>query len=272
MILVVVIPLSNLDPAAMLKCALSTGLALALFTAPSPGPQDDQPGYDDTPYLPGGTWRVHDKARPRPSVVTPADGANLLARPPADATVLFDGTDLSQWKGGPWTLVDGALEVNGKGSIETVQHFGDVQLHVEWRSPPTVESESQGRGNSGVFFFGRYEVQVLDSFENPTYADGQAAALYGQQPPLVNACRAPGEWQSYDIVFIAPRFDGDELVSPAVVTVVHNGVLVQHAVELIGGTAHRAVATYAPHGPTGPIMLQDHGNPVRFRNIWVRAL
>ena len=165
------------------------------------------------------------------------------------------------------------MEVNGSGTIETVELFGDCQLHVEWATPAKPEGKSQGRGNSGVFLMGRYEIQVLDSFENRTYADGQAAAMYGQRPPDVNACRPPGEWQSYDILFRAPRFTGDgQLESPAVVTVVHNGVLVHHAQPFIGATTHRAVAKYTPHPPEGPIALQDHGNPVRFRNIWVRRL
>ena len=163
------------------------------------------------------------------------------------------------------------MEVNGSGSMQTKQEFGDCQLHLEWASPGKAESNSQGRGNSGVFLMGRYEVQILDSFENESYADGQAAALYGQFPPLVNASRGPGEWQSYDIVFEAPRFDGEELASPARVTVFHNGIVVHHGQAMIGATTHRAVAQYSPHGP-GPIQLQDHGNPVRFRNVWVRPL
>ncbi|MCC6407380.1 MAG: DUF1080 domain-containing protein [Planctomycetes bacterium] len=234
--------------------------------------QDHPVGYKDTPYLPDGKWRVHDSDRPAPSVVTPGVGT----APPSDAIVLFDGKSLAAWKAGDkdaaWTLVDGAMEVNGTGSIETRESFGDLQLHLEWASPAKVESESQGRGNSGVFLMGRYEIQVLDSFENRTYSDGQAAALYGQKPPMVNACRKPGEWQSYDIFFKAPRFEGEKLVSPGVVTVVHNGVVVQNAEPFLGATQHRAVATYAPHAATGPIGLQDHGNPVRYRNVWVRKL
>ena len=252
----------------MKKAQRSLGLALLLLATSGSMNQDDSPGYDDTPFLPGGEWRVHDKARPRPEAIQPGSASSA----PSDATVLFDGTSLSAWNGGAWKLVDGAMEVNGTGSIETKEHFGDVQLHVEWRSPARVESESQGRGNSGVFLMGRYEIQVLDSYDNPSYADGQAAAVYGQMPPMVNVCRAPGEWQTYDIAFLAPRFEGDELVSPAVVTVFHNGVLVQHAFELIGATSHRTVATYAPHAATGPISLQDHGNTVQYRNIWVREL
>lgn len=234
--------------------------------------QEQPVGYTDTPFLPGGKWRVHDIARPAPPVVKPGVGGV----PPSDALVLFDGKSLAAWKSGDkdaaWKLVDGAMEVNGTGSIETRESFGDLQLHLEWRAPEKIESSSQGRGNSGVFLMGMYEVQVLDSFENRTYSDGQAAALYGQQPPLVNACRPPGEWQTYDICFRAPRFEGERVAAPATVTVLHNGVVVQLAEPFIGATRHKEVAAYAPHPPTGPLVLQDHGNPVRFRNIWVRRL
>lgn len=250
-----------------MKTALVALLALLVR------PQDSHPiGYKDTPLLPDGKWHVHDPDRPTPAVVTPGTGG----APPSDALVLFDGKSLAAWKSGDkdaaWKLVDGAMEVNGTGTIETRESFGDIQLHLEWRAPEKPESESQGRGNSGVFLMGMYEIQVLDSFENRTYADGQAAALYGQRPPLVNACRKPGEWQSYDIFFKAPRFDGQKLASPAVVTVVQNGVLVQNAEAFLGATRHREVATYSAHAPTGPLALQDHGNPVRYRNIWVRRL
>jgi len=235
--------------------------------------QAQGPGYEDTPQLPDQPWKVHDSARPRPAAVRPADRPGA---PPADAVVLFDGQDLSQWKGSggdaQWDVAGGVMTVNGKGNIATKREFGDLQLHIEWATPEAVESESQGRGNSGVFLMGRYEIQVLDSFENPSYADGQAAAMYGQFPPAVNASREPGAWQSYDIFWRAPRFDGDELVSPGVVTVVHNGIVVHHAREFIGATAHRAVANYSPHPARGPIVLQDHGNPVRYRNVWVREL
>lgn len=231
-----------------------------------------QEGYRDTPYLPGGEWRVHDADRPVPAVVTPGGHGS----PPSDATVLFDGSDLDAWTGSDgaaqWELVDGAMVVNGTGAITTRESFGDCQLHVEWSAPTEIQGRSQGRGNSGVFLMGRYEIQVLDSFQNLSYADGQAAALYGQSPPLVNATRPPGQWQSYDIVFRAPRFEEGELAEPARATVFHNGVVVQDAVEFLGATAHKTVAEYAPHEPEGPIQLQDHGNPVRFRNIWIRRL
>ncbi len=235
-------------------------------------------GYNDTPMLPGSRWRVHDGTRPQPPVVDPGTPSSQEApgRPPSDATVLFDGLDVSKWIGRDgeirWKVENGTLEVTRSGNIETIEHFGDCQLHVEWAAPAGVTGESQGRGNSGVFLMGRYEIQVLDGYENRTYADGHTAAVYGQVPPLVNACRKPGEWQTYDIFFMAPRFDGGKLVSPAYVTVVHNGVLVHHHTELLGATGHKIVGSYVAHPPKGPLMLQDHGDPVRYRNIWIRAL
>jgi hypothetical protein len=247
---------------------------LTAATAVSYLPQDP-PGYRDTPRLPDG-WRVHDADRPRPPVVTPPPAGEPVPAP-SDAIVLFDGKSLAAFRGNggaaKWQLQDGAMVVNGTGDIETVAEFGDCQLHVEWSAPSPTKGDSQGRGNSGVFYFGRYEIQVLDSFENPTYADGQAAALYGQKPPLLNASRKPGEWQTYDIYFRAPRFGADGAVQqPARVTVVHNGIVVQLDEALLGATAHRAVAKYDRHGDKGPIRLQDHGDPVRFRNLWVRPL
>jgi hypothetical protein len=219
---------------------------------------------------------IHDRNRPAPKVVDPGSAG----KPPSDAVVLFDGKDLSPWKsqkdGAParWKVENGYMEVaKGTGGIETAQSFGDCQLHIEWASPAPGVGQDQDRGNSGVFFIGQYEVQVLDSYQSATYPDGQAAALYGQYPPLVNASRPPGEWQTYDIVFRGPRFDGDgKLLRPARVTVLHNGVLVQDAVELTGPTAHKARPPYKAHPPKGPISLQDHSHPVRFRNIWVREL
>ena len=229
-------------------------------------------GYDDTPKLPGSTWRVHDGARPYPPVVTPP--SHTSPEPPSDATVLFDGVDVSAWEGKDggvqWKVENGYLEVTRTGSIRTREHFGDCQLHVEWATPSEVRGNSQGRGNSGVFLMGRYEIQVLDSYENPTYADGQAGAIYGQFPPLANVSRSPGEWQSYDIFFIAPEFNGAELRSPAYITVVHNGVLLHHHQALIGPTANREIRQYEPHPPRGPLELQDHNDAVRYRNIWIR--
>ncbi|MEZ4664979.1 MAG: DUF1080 domain-containing protein [Caldilineaceae bacterium] len=234
----------------------------------------ERPGYDNTPYIPGSPYRVHDKARPRPRVVTPGAENHL---PPSDAVVLFDGANLSGWSGrdgaAAWKVENGYMEVApGAGGIESKTHFGDCQLHIEWAAPVLVKGESQGRGNSGVFLMGRYEIQVLDCYDNPTYADGATAAIYGEYPPLVNACRQPGAWQSYDIVWKGPRFEGDALVRPASVTVFHNGVLVHLDQPLIGPTGHRNVHEYEPHPETGPLALQDHGDLVRFRNIWYRPL
>jgi hypothetical protein len=264
---------------ALALLAASAWRAQALVAPAEPLAQDHGAlGYTDTPLLPGGKWHVHDPARPRPPVVTPgtAGTSEQPGRPPSDAIVLFDGKDLSKWSsgGGPakWKVADGVAEVNGTGDVETKESFGDVQLHLEWMEPTPAQGESQGRGNSGVFFMSQYEVQILDCYENLTYPDGQTAALYGQFPPLVNACRKPGEWQSYDIVFEAPRFDGDKLVTPARATIFHNGICVQHAQEILGATQHRALATYAAHPAKLPLRLQDHGNPVRFRNIWVRPM
>jgi hypothetical protein len=260
----------------MSRTAVVSLLLSALATAQTPAAQNQGPGYTDTPVLPNG-WRVHDAARPRPRVVDPGPAPSQPVAAPADAMVLFDGRNLDAFTGrdgkAQWTLAEGAMESNRTGDIETKAHFGDCQVHLEWAAPAVVKGESQGRGNSGVFFFSRYEVQVLDSYDNPTYADGQAAALYGQTPPLVNACRKPGEWQTYDLVFRAPRFAADgALREPARVTVVHNGILVHHDQPMFGATAHRALPSYRAHAPKGPIKLQDHGDPVRFRNFWVREL
>ena len=220
-------------------------------------------------------WSIHDMDRPPPPVVDPGSAG----RPPSDAIVLFGGEDLSQWrmKGGEpakWKVDAGYVEiVPGSGDLVTTRAFGDCQLHLEWATPAPAKGEGQDRGNSGVFLMGRYEVQVLDSYRRRTYADGQAAAIYGQFPPLVNASRAPGEWQEYDIIFHRPRFEKDgQLVSPARVTVFHNRVLVHDDVELAGATAHQAKATYTAHPDRLPLLLQDHGNPVRYRNLWVREL
>ena len=235
-------------------------------------------GYTDTPFLPGGKWRVHDDTRPRPEVVTP--GKNNSA--PSDAVVLFDGKDLSGWtdaKGNAsgWIVENGYMQVppkgtKGGGDIWTKGEFGDCQLHIEWATPGEVVGDSQGRGNSGIFFFGKYEIQVLDSYDNPSYADGQASALYGWKPPLVNACRKPGEWQTYDIIFEAPRFKDGKLIKKAYVTVIHNGVVTHHRQALLGASGHKRVAQYSAHEEKGRIKLQDHGNPMRFRNIWIRNL
>jgi hypothetical protein len=256
---------------------------------PAPAPAAPQPrtaaddGFTDTPMLPGLPWHVHDPARPNPPVVTP--GATPGA-PPSDAIVLFDGRDLSKWaqrgtgaNAGTllepkWPVRDGYFETGARtGSLYTRESFGDIQLHIEWAAPTVVVGNSQGRGNSGVIIMGLYEIQVLDSYENRTYADGQAGAIYGQWPPLANAARKPGEWQTYDIVFEAPRFENGKMVKPAFQTVFWNGVMVHNRKEVMGPMVYRNVASYAtPHAAELPLMLQDHSNPVRYRNIWVRRL
>jgi hypothetical protein len=206
---------------------------------------------------------------PEPAVIDPGP----VGGPPSDAIVLFDGKDLSQWKdAGKWKIRDGYAIPGGNG-IETKQAFGDCQLHVEWAAPEKVAGSGQGRGNSGVFLMGLYEVQILDSYKNTTYFDGQAAAIYKQGPPLVNACRKPGEWQNYDIIFEAPRFDAaGKLTRPGFITVLHNGVLVQNHFQIKGQTSWDSPPKYTAHAAKLPIALQYHGNPVRFRNIWIREL
>src|SRR5262245_54007200 len=236
-------------------------------------------GFTKTAEIPGTSWRIHDAARPHPRVVTP--GATPGA-PPSDAVVLFDGKDLSKFahsrKGelvpAEWTVRDGYFEVVPKtGSIVTRDQFGDVQLHLEFMTPSPGRGWSQDRGNSGVKFMDLYEVQVLESYQNLTYADGQAGAIYGEYPPLVNATRKPGEWQTYDLVFEAPKFNGATALSPAYVTGIWNGVLVQHRRALNGPTSPTmTVHAYVPHASELPFTLQDHSHPVRYRNIWVRRL
>jgi len=226
-------------------------------------------------------WAVHDRNRPRPKVITPgtASTQNQPGKPPSDAIVLFDGTNLSQWvsdkdnKPAKWKVEKGYMEIVKKtGGIRTKRSFGNCQLHLEWAAPTKITGSGQGRGNSGVYLMGRYEVQVLDSYNNITYADGQAASIYGQSPPMVNACRPPGQWQSYDIIFHRPIFKGKKVVRPATVTVLQNGVLVQDNWVLEGATVHGKRAKYTPHADKLPLMLQNHHNPVRYRNIWIREL
>lgn len=235
---------------------------------------EDRPGFEDTPYLPGGEYRVHDPERPHPPRVEP-DGP-VIQDPPSDATVLFDGTDLSGWEaadgGEPgWALEDGALVVEpGSGDVRTTERLGDCQLHLEWATPADP-GDARYPGNSGVFLADRYEIQVLDNSEASVYADGYVGAIYGQHPPLVNACLPPGEWQSFDVVWRRPRFDGDDLRSPGRVTALHNGVLIQDGAELFGPTNYRSAPDYEPHGPA-PLRLQDHDFRVRYRNVWYRPV
>jgi len=232
------------------------GLLLAAFVAGGLAQQVKE-------YKSGIVW-------PEPKVVTP--GAEPGA-PPSDAIVLFDGKSLDKWKGGEsWKIADGIATASRNG-INTKDSFGDVQFHIEFATPEKVEGSGQGRGNSGVYFMEKYEVQILDSYQNPTYFDGQCASIYKQTPPMVNASRKPGEWQTYDIAFEVPHFNDDGTVKkPAVVTVFHNGVLVQNHFELLGGTFYERPPAYIKHAEKAPIHIQYHGNPMRFRNIWVREI
>jgi hypothetical protein len=260
-------------------CALGWGLATGAWAQ-----GQKSLGYSDTPMIPGTPWHVHDGDRPQPRVVTPGATFSHGAPPPSDAMVLFDGTDLTKWRGNrgeaQWIVKDGYMQVNGTGGIRTKEKFPDFQLHVEWATPSPPRGEGQSRGNSGILINGMYEIQVLDCYQAKTYPDGQAGALYGQTPPLVNASKPPGEWQTYDIIWESPRWDAaDKLVKPANVTVLHNGVVLHHKREYlgstdgIGGIAHKSLGAYGkPHAPEVVIELQDHNNPVRYRNIWVRPL
>ena len=262
-------------------------ILITLLVATGAYPADKkQPnvGYSNTPKLPSG-WCVHDIARPQPVAVVPG---NKIGEAPSDAIVLFDGTHLNAWRGvkqdnpkkgrynpngqALWKVETGYMQCTPTGDLFTQQSFGDCQLHIEWQSEVPPKGHSQGRGNSGVFLMGMYEIQVLDCYENRTYADGSAGSVYGQTPPMVNACRKPGEWQVYDIIFQAPRFEDGKLVAPAYITVFLNGVLVQHKTKILGPTSHKRLPVVKPHAEKLPIKLQDHNNPTRFRNIWIREL
>jgi hypothetical protein len=242
------------------------------------GPGGELWGFSDLAEIPGTPWRIHDANRPQPRVVIPGDRAGA---PPSDASVLFDGKDLSKWvqrsrngvvSKAQWAVHDGIFESGPGGDISTQDSFADIQLHLEFATPIKVIGTSQRRGNSGVIFMNRYEIQILDSYNNRTYADGMAASIYGEWPPLVNATRMPGEWQTYDIVFEAPKFEGAKLVSPAYFTVFWNGVLVHNRKQVNGTTSMLTLHQYTPHEAELPLTLQNHGNPVLFRNIWIRRL
>jgi len=214
-------------------------------------------------YLSGIEWQ-------KPKVVKPG---STDSQPPSDAVVLFDGQDLSKWNNAERWTVEAGVMVAGRGDVVSKEEFGDCQLHIEWSAPAEVQGSGQGRGNSGIFLMNTYEIQILDSYENETYADGQAGGIYKQTPPMVNVMRPPGEWNAYDIFWTAPRFHEDgTLQSPAYITAVHNGVLILNHFELLGDTPYHRPPEYKAHASQGPIRLQDHGNPVRFRNIWVRPI
>lgn len=224
----------------------------------------------------GGDPKLSEVWQPEPKVITPGKSSQDA---PSDAIVLFDGKDLSQWEGAKggeakWTVSNGYMQVvPGAGIIQTKKSFGDCQLHIEWRTPDTARGDGQERGNSGVFLMGLFELQVLDSYHNRTYSNGQAGSMYKQSMPLVNVCRGPGEWQTYDILFTAPRFNNDSsLKSPARITVFQNGVLVQNNFSLWGGTEYIGIPVYKMIPEKLPLALQDHGNRVRYRNVWIREL
>ncbi len=268
-------------------CLLVLGAPSPAFAADGAASEAEKiDGFRDTPMLPGAKWHLHDPDRPQPRVVTPGATFSQNAPAPSDAEVLFDGKDLSKWQTGggqdaPWTVKDGYMETAGREGIRTRGKWADFQLHVEFTTPLPARGTGQGRGNSGVLINGMYEVQILDSFQAKTYPDGQAGAIYGQSPPLVNASKPPGEWQTYDIVFESPRWnDRAELVKKAVVTVLHNGVVVQNRYEFTGITdgitrevPWKTLAKYpAPHPAEVFIELQYHNNPLRYRNLWIRKL
>jgi len=258
---------------------------------PGRGPFDGSPVGDP---LPGQKWRVHDHSRPQPRKVAPGHPIPTMSAP-SDAIVLFDGQDLSKWNavsfgrrggaaGAPsaapatapaepqWKIVDGHAEM--RGGINTKESFGDIQLHVEWTTPPVDDPMRVGqqRGNSGIVFMGRYEVQVLSGYENITYADGGAAAMYGVYPPMVNPCMPEGQWNTFDFVFEAPKFDEDKLVKPAFLTLFFNGIMVHNRAQFLGSTAHEPLAAYTPHAAELPLQLQGHAGPAWYRNIWVRRI
>ncbi|MGC4016935.1 MAG: DUF1080 domain-containing protein [Luteolibacter sp.] len=229
----------------------------------------------NTPQLPGVPYVVHDGTRPQPPIVAPAGVVN--SKPPGDAKILFDGTSTDAWTNGgkpaEWKIQDGALIAGKPGDLQTKESFGPIQLHLEWRQPADRPVNGQGGGNSGVFLMGLFEIQVLQSNNNKTYPDGQATALYGQLPPLANACPPQGEWQSYDIAFEPPVSENGKVVKPAKVTVMHDGVFTQNGELFLGPTQYRKLGSYTENTPsTGPIKLQFHGDPVEYRNIWVRPL
>jgi hypothetical protein len=230
-------------------------------------------GYTDTPVLPWCGFHVHDPDRPVPPRITPGQPSTQAAvgSAPSDAVVLFNGKDLSAWKPTQWKVENGYIEAT-EGELATKEDFGNIQVHVEWMTPDPPQGEMFNRGNNGVYLMGLYEIQIFDSYNEKLYPDGQAASIYGQTPPLVNACLKPGQWQAYDIIFFAPVFEGDKLVKPARVTIFHNGLLVQHNEEIHGETGHRILPEYKHKVSQGPLVLSGHHNPVRFRNLWLRKL
>ncbi len=254
-----------------LTCALTSTAAAADLVQAKDG--SGVFGYTHTPVLPWCGFRVHDPDRPNPPRVTPAIPADESrpAKPPSDATVLFDGADLSKWKPADYRVEDGCI-VAGDANFATQESFGAIQLHLEWMAPPNDSGEWYNRGNNGVLLMGLYEIQIFDSYNLKIYPDGMAGAIYGQTPPRANACRQPGEWNSYDLVFLPAKFDGDRLIEPARLTMLHNGVLVHLNEPIRGETGHQILPEYKQKISRGPLVLSGHHCPVRFRNIWLRQL
>ena len=258
-----------------MKIIASFCLIVSLFFAVSVFAEE--PGYTDTPLIPGSTWKVHDKNRPQPKIIAPGTG-DLGTTAPADAIVLFDGMNLDRWTRTDDAPIDGgisngAFDILKSGQLQTRQEFGDFQLHIEWQTPELKEGfDRMNQGNSGVFLMGLFEVQIIESKDSYIYADGNAGAIYGQYPPLVNPARKPLEWQSFDMFFTAPKFEGETLKFPAFITVLYNGVLVQNHKQILGTTRHRDVPGPYPVREKGPLVLQNHHSPVEFRNIWIRPL
>lgn len=267
-----------------MRTRLTILLAIGLLSVPAAG-QEEEPGkekgrykfaykgYTNTPIIPGTKWKVHQPDRPTPAAVRPgAPGTKEKAgTAPSDAIVLFGGKDTSAFQPNQWKIVDGEL-VAGRGNLLTKQPFGDCQIHVEWRAPAPPRGGAGNMGNSGLYIMGKYELQIYDSFSSKIYPDGSAASIYGQTAPLVNASRKPGEWQSFEVIFKAPVFADGKLKSPARLTAFHNGVLVQYDTEILGATQHKRAPGYRAHGAKLPLLIQGHGSPVRFRNIWIREL
>lgn len=255
-------------PALIFSAAILTSSAADLVHA---GDGSGVYGYKDTPKQPWSSFLVHDPDRPAPPRIDPGPSTHPTPAP-SDAIVLFNGRDTSHWTSNTWRIVDGYLEAIGDVSPATKQKFGSFQLHLEWRAPANWEGPWYNRGNNGVLLHGLYEIQIFDSFNEKIYPDGQCAAVYAQTPPMVNVCRKPGEWESFDIAFTAPVFKGQEMVSPPRVTVFHNGVLVHHNQEVFGLTNHRVAPGFTRKVAEGPIALSGHGCPIQFRNIWLRPL
>lgn len=254
-----------------------SSIAVLLVLAAAIGREDGfhavrVPHKYDTPQIAGSPYRVHQQDRPQPPRIVPGPvDAGVWLEPPSDAEVLFDGRSLDRFRATKWTVNDQVI-VAGEGSLITKTSYGDCQLHVEWRTPSPRSGPSMSSGNSGVFFMQRYELQIFDSYSCRIYADGSAGAIYGQTPPKVNACRPPGEWQTYDVHFTAPVFQDDSVVEPAQITVLHNGVFIHSGTTIKGPTRHKEAFPYKRHPSRQPILFQGHHSPVEFRNVWVRDL